>query len=243
MRKQFYIGSIVVGVLVLGWLVLKLFLPIYTYNQTLTLTFSTPEGPVVATNTAEISYTFGLKLLPDAGGLSARYNGEALVADLGQDRYIFATVDRSLGLAEAAAIANGLIGKDLSLQSTQSYLYWSQYWPGDNAWDVPDDALPSLVTFGDISDVSSFQYVDPKDLQATFGAGYSLEMATISISREPLTEGKVEPLLFHWLKTKDVFYSDAPTQFRNDNNGTRVRLHTDQFWQGRNEINLRGKYR
>jgi hypothetical protein len=55
-----------------------------------------------------------------------------------------------------------------------------------------------LVTFGNISDPTSVQQVDPDDLAATFGAGYALRAVTLEITGEPVTIGVVEGVL-GWL--------------------------------------------
>ena len=54
---------------------------------------------------------------------------------------------------------------------------------------------PLLVTFGDINDPASVKKVDPNDLAATFGPGYTLKSITLEITDEPVTTGKVEDVL------------------------------------------------
>jgi hypothetical protein len=63
---------------------------------------------------------------------------------------------------------------------------------------LPEDGLPVLVTFGDISDPTSVARVDPKDLEASFGPGVSLNSMTLEITDGPVTEGRVEAVLA-WL--------------------------------------------
>jgi hypothetical protein len=60
------------------------------------------------------------------------------------------------------------------------------------------DQYPLLVTFGDINDPTSVRRVDPNDLAASFGPGYRLNAITMTITDEPVTEGKVETVL-GWL--------------------------------------------
>jgi hypothetical protein len=54
------------------------------------------------------------------------------------------------------------------------------------------------VTFADIADPLSVQLVDPDDLAATFGTGFALRKVTGQVTDEPMTLGRVEPVL-SWL--------------------------------------------
>jgi hypothetical protein len=64
--------------------------------------------------------------------------------------------------------------------------------------ELAPSRYPKLVTFGDINEPSSVMEVDPTNLKATFGAGYSLGSIAMTITDEDATEGKVENLL-RWL--------------------------------------------
>ncbi|MCP4095679.1 MAG: hypothetical protein GY748_05500, partial [Planctomycetaceae bacterium] len=61
---------------------------------------------------------------------------------------------------------------------------------------VPDHRyFPLLVTFTDINDPASVKKIDPDDLAASFGPGYSLKSVTLEITGEPVTQGVVEKVL------------------------------------------------
>jgi len=60
---------------------------------------------------------------------------------------------------------------------------------------VPSNMYPLLVTFTDIADPKSVKQVNPADLAATFGAGFSLKSITLEVTDDKVTEGVVEKVL------------------------------------------------
>ncbi len=64
--------------------------------------------------------------------------------------------------------------------------------------EVRRQRWPQMVTFADIADPLSVQLVDPDDLAATFGTGFALRKVTVQVTDEPVTLGRVEPVL-SWL--------------------------------------------
>ena len=64
---------------------------------------------------------------------------------------------------------------------------------------VSGNNIPMLVTFADINDPASVKKVNPNDLAASFGAGYSLKSITLEITDEKVTKGVVEGVL-GWLE-------------------------------------------
>ena len=63
---------------------------------------------------------------------------------------------------------------------------------------VPEGQYPMLVTFDDIADPASVKLVDPANLAASFGPGVRLKAVTLEITKEAVTEGRVEAVL-GWL--------------------------------------------
>lgn len=59
---------------------------------------------------------------------------------------------------------------------------------------------PPLVTFTDLADPKTVRRVDPSDLAATFGSGYTLKAITLEITDDKVTEGNVGRIL-PWLAT------------------------------------------
>lgn len=74
--------------------------------------------------------------------------------------------------------------------------------------DVPRKHYPLLVTFDDISDPASVRRISPGDLAASFGPGFRLNAITLSITDEPVTEGRVKDVLGWWLDLRAGPYNE-----------------------------------
>jgi hypothetical protein len=63
--------------------------------------------------------------------------------------------------------------------------------------NVPPVALPTTITFRDLSDPMSVELVDPRNISTAYGEGYSLTKVTIELTDDPPTKGIVK--LLPWL--------------------------------------------
>ncbi len=181
----------------------------YRWHQEIRLLISTPNGPVEAASVQAVDTRYH----PYSSGLSPMevnrdQRGEAVVADLGDGRYLFALLPGP-GLAEMAYV-------DLPPNRPDIYRAIRRQ-AGKAAIPLPHDLYPRLVTFNDIADPTSVALVDPDNLAANFGPGYALERITVAITNEPVTEGVVEGVL-GWLrghsgriKPTDKIYADELT--------------------------------
>lgn len=84
----------------------------------------------------------------------------------------------------------GEAGKELDRQEKESLLSGLRA-----SRVVQPENYPLLVTFDDITKPETVKRVDPDDLAATFGAGYALEVVTLEITDEAVTQGRVEAVL------------------------------------------------
>ena len=50
------------------------------------------------------------------------------------------------------------------------------------------DMLPLLIRFRDVKDSTSFEELDPGDLESTYGPGYSLKSVTIQPGTDEITD-------------------------------------------------------
>jgi hypothetical protein len=176
----------------------RFFYPIYSWRQKIEVTVSTPEGKVSGSSVMAVTWGDSPDILPDPPRVYHHSSGEAVVVEFSGNRHLFALITRSDSLALR------VFGKDNFPKhipyATDSLL--------PAAADVNDhfgetrsltpDQYPLLVNFGDIKDPASVRRVDPQNLAASFGAGYRLEGISITITYEPVTEGKVEAVL-GWL--------------------------------------------
>lgn len=195
MKRVFWIALI--AVIAAGGLAIWFAYPIYKWNQKLTVTVETPEGvksgaSVVA---ASVSYnlTFGL---PDAASASFGWHGEATIVELPGKRFLFVLLGNPVAMAQHSFKAAILGSDDARLGDMKAY--FPKLSKLHASAPLVRERYPLLVTFDDINDPKSVKKVDPNNLAATFGPGYSLKSVTLEITDEPVTTGELEKLL-GWL--------------------------------------------
>ena len=175
----------------------------YDWNQKLTLRIDTPDGLLEASSITHMGVDYFPGGLPLAGTeRSYHLTGEAVVADLGEGRYLFALLPKS-ELAERSFWDL----YDYDTESRGAFLGRIQKQVGQPARPVPLKYYPLLVTFGNLSDPASVMRVDPADLAATFGAGFALREITLEVTDDPVTEGVVEGVLGWWREYYDNGYT------------------------------------
>lgn len=174
--------------------------PKWRWNQKLTVSVMTPEGMNIgsAVTLARIAFPPKWTGVGDAAGMQqGGVTGEAVVVDLGEGRYVFALLQGYTEWTAYTAFFPELEGKPLSKKEMGSYLDMIVASTGQNR-ELARKDYPLLVTFDDINDPATVRRVNPGDLPASFGPGYRLNAITLSITDEPVTEGKLEKVL-GWL--------------------------------------------
>lgn len=122
--------------------------------------------------------------------------GEATVVDLGGGRYLFALISgaEARGLQVFGAAKRPLrLTKGTLVDAARTVVANS-----GKTVSLSPEFYPLLVTFDDINDPASVRRVNPGELSARFGPGYQLSDITLSITDEPVSEGRVEQVL-GWL--------------------------------------------
>ena len=161
----------------------------HEWNQKLTLTVATPDGPKTGAAVVTVAAIFGKQL--SGNEVVYGHKGEATVVEVAPGTYLFALLG---GTDERffRAARDRFKGKER----------------GEWLYDIPKqtepveltgDAVPLLVTFTDITDPTTVTRVDPTNLAASFGPGVSLTSVTLAVTEEPVTEGRVEAVL-PWLE-------------------------------------------
>lgn len=158
-------------------------------RQKVTLSVETPSGLKTAESVISVSYVPPLLNGPAAGFDQATItrSGEAVVMEVTPGRYLFALLKGlpdpwtvffpNQGPQDTIVKFKGMIGETHELAQTQ---------------------YPLLVTFGDISDPSSVEKVDPLNIEAAFGPGYRLIGVELALTDEPVTMGQAKKVL-RWL--------------------------------------------
>lgn len=159
----------------------------WSWHQKLAVVVKTPNGEVSGSSVVRVGWSD----VNSVGNYPSSYSGEATVVDVGNGKFLFALLgENTKFLAFRAFKGDAGIGAErfAEIEKTRGIK------------PVSEEFYPLLVTFEDINDPASVKEVDPDNLAATFGAGYSLESITLEITDEPVTEGKVEEVM-GWLKS------------------------------------------
>lgn len=168
----------------------------YSWRQKLTVTVDTPAGEVSGASVSQISWRKHW-IRTDGMGWDYDLTGEAVVVEVTPGRYLFALLTGAgtteyMGSVAAASIAGreGRVIDGALLDEVRD--------KRDRAAaviEVPEVQYPMFVTFGDITDPTTVQLVDPDDLAASFGPGVRLKSVTLEVTDEVVTEGVVDEVL------------------------------------------------
>jgi hypothetical protein len=181
----------------------------WTWHQKVTVSVLTPQGIRTASSVtiAHFRKKSDWFAPPEARGAVLSVSGEAVVLEVKPGQYLFALLKGMPAAYEVffpGAAPVDVVGTFDGLRQTRE-LSRQQY--------------PVLVTFADIRDPASVRRVDPQNLAASVGPGYVLTAITMTITDEPVTEGKVEGVLGWWLAQAKGPYD--PPAFHVPNNSPR----------------------
>ena len=171
-----------------------------TWHQRLTVTVETPSGDVSGSSVTEVAKiaTVAPFVPMEARGVHSRVIGEAVVVEVLPGRYLFALLEAESGEGSWQRDAAHWVYPAFGLRQAGSYeasMRRLKSQPEDTPVPLPPEGWPLMVTFDDITDPTTVRKVDPDDLAASFGPGLRLKGLTLEISKEPVTEGKVEAVL------------------------------------------------
>jgi len=198
-------GIVLLVVLFIGWLWIAINVPQYSWRQKMTLAVKTPNGTVLAAAIQQID-TFKDHGKTNPGVLPGSrqvIEGEAVVLEVAEGQYLFALLkpaSERVGMKGFGDILTRIVAPDNGAR-THPALKVSASQPVGASFIVPEKYYPLLVTFEDINDPKTVKQVDPNDLMATFGPGYSLKSIALEITDEPVTEGRVESAL-RWINNQ-----------------------------------------
>lgn len=190
--------GIAILLIVLVGLAIWIAYPIYWWNQKLTVEVETPDGVRTGSSVVGVTVSYGPTFgLPEASRSSKGWRGEAVIVALPGKRYLFMLLGNPVSMARQSFRAVVLGRADARFKDLKAF--YSKLKKLRATVPLIRKKYPLLVTFADLKDPKSVKKVDPDDLAATFGPGYRLKSATLEITDEPVTKGRVEKLL-GWLK-------------------------------------------
>ncbi|NBB47407.1 hypothetical protein GVN24_03890 [Rhizobium sp. CRIBSB] len=129
------------------------------------------------------------------GAGASSLSGEAVTVDLGNGRYLFALLSN---YSHETARETFIPKEEQPRTNAEVIAVYDRLEKIRGSRELAREYYPSLVTFDDINDPASVRRVSPGDLAATFGPGFRLNAITLSITDEPVTEGRVQKVL-GWL--------------------------------------------
>lgn len=189
--------------------------PSCTIRYKMTAEVMTPDGVKTGSSVTQVTYWSGTGF--DSGRTSrSEVIGEALYVDLGQSKNLFITLtgyessrtDPGHSFRQDYATDAGwLLVKTLGLawKGFDERELCKDFARFDGA--IPKEAgfqnLPLIVSFKDITDFRSAVEVDPANLGATFGDGYSLSKVTLAVSNAEPTVGLDNVLTWFPVKKKE----------------------------------------
>ncbi|MGL4235412.1 hypothetical protein [Tabrizicola sp.] len=172
-----------------------------SWNQRLTLVIETPQGDVRGSAVTRVeNVTTGV--FADSSP-RVRWTGEALALEVLPGRWLFALLD-SDGAVDAGHwvytaydlwASGGVYGYHFPNYDAVRTRVLAQ--PLDTPVPLPLqlEGGPMLVTFDDITKPETVREVDPANLAAVFGEGVRLKAVTLEITRDAVTERRVEGVL------------------------------------------------
>lgn len=169
--------------------------PAYSWNQKMTVEVETPDGVVTGSSVTSVEWSrsfFGVIWL-DAPEWVSKVQGEAVVVDLGDDRYLFALLGGSNNDKYMTRLVMNVF-LDMFGRSTVKGTY-QRIQDLQEPLKVPQKLYPLLITFTNIADPRTVTQVDPQDLTASFGEGHSLKNITLEFTDDPVTQGQMEKVL------------------------------------------------
>ena len=191
--KRHYIltGFLIVIIAITGWW--KYQFPSATWNYKLTVTVETPEGIKTGSAVREVYASAH----PGFMGVEAKVHhyvqGEAVVIDMGQGKYLFAImdVDGSYRIVRDAfpyyeKSDSDYIRHYKSLKESKKSLLPNQYPTFVTFTDIKDPKTVTLV-YGTEFDPATQQSIKVNRLEELFGAGVKLRDITIEMTDEDVT--------------------------------------------------------
>lgn len=191
---------------VFGFLVIMaLLLPLsgcnrsYDWHRKLTIIVDTPNGrvfgsSVVREHFAEVG---GWWSLPESTRAEFGVVGEAAFVQVAPGKYLFALLsDNDARIAKPSSF-------HVFFPGSQPLEVASQFATLRQSRAVPVGQYPTLITFENLDYPTSVKLVDPANLTASFGDGYSLKALTLEITDEKVTDGAVENVL-GWVRSPKI---------------------------------------
>ena len=171
-----------------------------SWRYKMTVGVQTPEGVRLGSAVREVRYQSGGGwFLFGESRPQWRVQGQAVVVDLpnGKSLYVLLRSEGPLDVSYGARIADRVLGNGGRVKRWPGPVELYPSVPAESlggAFTSTASLMPMLVTFGNPRNPESVELVDPTNMEAKIGAGYSLKRVTIDIVAQPITTGLDEHL-------------------------------------------------
>ncbi|WP_230293242.1 hypothetical protein [Croceicoccus sp. Ery5] len=209
-----------------------------TFRYRLTIEVDTPQGLRRGSSVIEVSMSQtgdGALTLPEASGVRLKMRGEAVTVEMPDGQLLFALL-RSKDDIDAAKLWPFQIEANPGFKGEYAGIRNARHMEEQRArGELPRHVgsghyrrsiWPMLVTFGDLSDPTSVEEVDPDNLAETFGEGITLRRITVEMTDDPVTTGIEQRL--RWLSDPSVMENPGWGQIPIEARRKIIGLHSGQ---------------
>ena len=199
----------------------------YTWRQKLTVIVNTPSGERSGSSVTEFHGAVGYALDVGRTGNSGVI-GEAVVIDLGNNKYVFVLLDEDIN-----SLAWSVFEDELP-KNGKTEIIWSalENFAGKTKV-IPQKLYPRIVTFNDVKNPRTIVEVKPEAFSTILGHGYSLKSLLITITKEPVTDGRLAALIPWATKlTGSIAYADERLPYNN----LLMQVNNESFLRGHQNV-------
>jgi hypothetical protein len=170
--------------------------PFVSYRYRLTVTVETPQGEKSGSSVLQSneSDNRGVDLPLLSNSFVTRMTGEAVFVDLGERKNLIALMtcgQRGRDLYKFQVLAA------VTIERATGKLPWqlnARELKTLGPFEVPEDFIPTLLTFSDLTNAELWRVVPEQDFEKIFGAGYQLKRVTVELTDAPVTVSIEEKL-------------------------------------------------
>ena len=174
----------VIGVLALALATFFIFSPHYTNRFRLTIEVETPEGVKSGSSVIETAVWESGNWGPvEARGIRTSTKGDAVFVELGHGRNLTAL----LGFGPVGSDQSRIYSLTRAALAPGKDVNWQDEPKLKGRGELPEDFVPTLVTFTDLGDPRSARVVKPADFEKVFGPGFKFRRAILETTRDSIT--------------------------------------------------------
>lgn len=132
----------------------------------------------------------------EARGVRSEAEGQAVFVDLGDGKNLIGI----LGWDRKGLNQSKIFGLVRAALAPNRKIDWKEVYTLKGKGILPEEYIPTLISFSNLSDPNSAVEVPRTDFEKIFGQGFRFEKATLETTNEPITKNLKERLLW-WSQT------------------------------------------